>query len=220
MNSFLDHVDVGDFVVHGDLETYSCKLAGLDKKLSRSLEVDVAAEGSSPGDMGKSPMGPLSEASSRKTLIYLILTLNHIYPDYDFSLLRAHHFRKEASAKSIEDTVSNLLVEVSRIWNETPGYGEKPFMDSLWTAMDEAITLADCDIYSYKSDGEDDPFGEAGNIWSFNYFLYNRKQKRVLYFSCRGVSKTAASEESSNYSYKSDDEDAVDRYGMATDMEL
>lgn len=38
------------------------KLAGLDKKLSRSLEADVA-EGSSPADMGKSPMGPLSEAS-------------------------------------------------------------------------------------------------------------------------------------------------------------
>jgi hypothetical protein len=38
------------------------KLAGLDKKLSRSLEADVA-EGSSPQDMGKSPMGPLSEAS-------------------------------------------------------------------------------------------------------------------------------------------------------------
>ena len=38
------------------------KLAGLDKKLSRSLEADVA-EGSSPQEMGKSPMGPLSEAS-------------------------------------------------------------------------------------------------------------------------------------------------------------
>ena len=25
--------------------------------------------------------------------------------------------------------------------------------------MDEAITLQDCDVYSYKSDGEDDPFG-------------------------------------------------------------
>lgn len=36
--------------------------------------------------------------------------------------------------------------------------------------------------------------GEAGNIWSFNYFLYNRKQKRVLYFSCRGVSKTAGTD--------------------------
>ncbi len=25
--------------------------------------------------------------------------------------------------------------------------------------MDEAVTLRDCDVYSYKSDGEDDPFG-------------------------------------------------------------
>ncbi len=38
------------------------KLAGLDKKLSRSLEADVT-DGSSPEDLGKSPMGPLSEAS-------------------------------------------------------------------------------------------------------------------------------------------------------------
>lgn len=36
-----------------------------------------------------------------------------------------------------------------------------PFLDSLWTAMDEAVTLKDCDVYSYKSDGEDDPFGAA-----------------------------------------------------------
>lgn len=25
--------------------------------------------------------------------------------------------------------------------------------------MDEAISLPECDVYSYKSDGEDDPFG-------------------------------------------------------------
>lgn len=62
------------------------------------------------------------------------------------------------------------------------------------------------------------PAGEAGNIWSFNYFLYNRKQKRVLYFSCRGVSKTAASDD--EYSFDSDDDDPSTRYGMATDMEL
>lgn len=52
---------------------------------------------------------------SRKTLIYLILTLNHTYPDYDFSLLRAHHFRKEASVKAIEETVASTLLEVSRV---------------------------------------------------------------------------------------------------------
>ena len=59
---------------------------------------------------------------SRKTLIYLILTLNHIYPDYDFSLLRAHHFRKEAGVSAIQETVSSALLEVSRVRNfKRPG---------------------------------------------------------------------------------------------------
>ena len=40
------------------------KLAGLDKKLSRSLEASVAERGSpSSMDLGKSPMGPLTEAT-------------------------------------------------------------------------------------------------------------------------------------------------------------
>ena len=49
----------------------------------------------SPGALSVSPVGPLTDAGSRKTLIYLILTLNHMYPDYDFSALRGHHFTKE-----------------------------------------------------------------------------------------------------------------------------
>ncbi len=39
------------------------KLAGLDKKLSRSLEASVAEGSHSPAEMGKSPMGPLTEAT-------------------------------------------------------------------------------------------------------------------------------------------------------------
>jgi hypothetical protein len=35
---------------------------------------------------------------------------------------------------------------------------------------------------SYKSDLESDPFGEKGSVWSFNYFFYNQKLKRILYF--------------------------------------
>lgn len=52
---------------------------------------------------------------SRKTLIYLILTLNHIYPDYDFSLLRAHHFRKEAGVEVVEEAIDGHLLEVSKV---------------------------------------------------------------------------------------------------------
>ena len=57
----------------------------------------------------------LSLCCSRKTLIYLILTLNHIYPDYDFSQLRAHHFRKELGLAGAEDAIDSHLLEVSRV---------------------------------------------------------------------------------------------------------
>ena len=45
------------------------------------------------------------------------------------------------------------------MWEGTPGCGEAPFLDSLWTAIDEAVGLRECEVYSYKSDGETDPFG-------------------------------------------------------------
>ena len=56
---------------------------------------------------------------SRKTLIYLILTLNHCYPDYDFSLLRAHHFRKEPGVASVEEAVDSHLLEVSKVLGQS-----------------------------------------------------------------------------------------------------
>lgn len=218
LNSFLDHVDVGEVYVRGEIEAFSCKLAGLDKKLSKSLEEDVM-ESSSPEQLGKSPVGPLSESGSRKTLVYLILTLNHMYPDYDFTLLRAHHFSKEVGMSAVEETVDAHLVEAGKVWENTPGFGEEPFLDTLWTAIDEVINLKDCDVYSYKSDLETDPFGEKGSVWSFNYFFYNKKEKRILYFSCRGLSKTAVElSETTDYKYNTDDEDDEDADGVATSM--
>lgn len=221
INAFLDHVDVGDYFVYGALEAYSCKLAGLDKKLSRSLDVEVQS-GSSPLELSLSPVGPLSESSSRKTLIYLILTLNHIYPDYDFSQLRANHFQKELGIQAAEQSVDTRLLEVSKVWEKTPGLGDSPFLDTLWSAIDEAIALNDCDVYSYKSDLETDPFGEQTAVWSFNYFFYNKKMKRIVYLSCRAVSKASAdekqeTEDTSGYRYNSDSEPD---YGMANEMDV
>ena len=63
---------------------------------------------------------------SRKTLIYLILTLNHIYPDYDFSQLRAHHFRKEPGLASAEEAVDSHLLEVSRVRSIVLPYWQLP----------------------------------------------------------------------------------------------
>lgn len=228
INSFLDNVDTGDYVVYGDLEAYSCKLAGLDKKLSKSLDTEVQV-GSSPQELSMSPVGPLSDSASRKTLIYLILTLNHIYPDYDFSLLRAHHFKKEGGLARAEEVIDTHMLEVSKVWEATPGFGDAPFLDTLWSAVDEAIDLKSCDVYSYKSDNETDPFGEKASVWSFNYFFYNKKLKRILYISCRAVTKAAAEEaadeEDSKYLYNSDDEGDEGEahptdYGMANEMDM
>lgn len=48
-----------------------------------------------------------------------------------------------------------------QVWEGTPGCGESPFLDTMWTSIDEAVTLQDCEVYSYKSDGETDPFGKS-----------------------------------------------------------
>ncbi len=87
------------------------KLAGLDKKMSKSLDAELEA-GMSPMELSRSPLGPLTDSSSRKTLIYLILTLNNVYPDYDFSLLRAQHFSKEEGVAGVEEAVDSHLLEV------------------------------------------------------------------------------------------------------------
>uniref|UniRef100_A0A2C9LEN2 Repressor of RNA polymerase III transcription MAF1 homolog n=1 Tax=Biomphalaria glabrata TaxID=6526 RepID=A0A2C9LEN2_BIOGL len=61
------------------------------------------------------------------------------------------------------------------------------FRQQLWSAVDEEICLKDCYIYSYNPDLSSDPFSEDGCIWSFNYFFYNVKLKRIVFFSCRAT---------------------------------
>ena len=57
----------------------------------------------------------------------------------------------------------------------------------------QACDLVDCDVYSYRTDhGDETPFEEQNSIWSFNYFFYNRKLKRIVHFTCRSISTAAA----------------------------
>ena len=169
------------------------KLAGTDKKLSRSLDAEVVtAMASSPTSLGTSPVGPLTEANSRKTLIYLILTLNHIYPDYDFSSLAGGALHQGGDAERRQDgyRVSSH--------GERQGVGGEIrrrerriiFRGFVENHRRLVIEVFDCDVYSYKAVTEGDPFTDDGNLWSFNYFFYNKKLKRILYFSMHATSKT------------------------------
>ena len=60
------------------------KKAGADKKLSKELETQYAKDVAESPESAQTPLGPLTDAKTRKLLIALISTMNASFPDYDF----------------------------------------------------------------------------------------------------------------------------------------
>ena len=97
----------------------------------------------------------------------------------------------------------------------------------------QVIHLQNCDVYCYKTDADSDLFGDEPVLWSFNYFFHNKKKRKVVFFSCRGISKTGVGpyrsfavfadaplcllQVASEYSDENNDD--YD-YGMAQEMEI
>ncbi|ORZ06966.1 Maf1 regulator-domain-containing protein [Lobosporangium transversale] len=201
--------------VHGRVEPYSCKAAGADKKLYKQLEnkYDPTSPNntlSPPDDDGFnnirniiSPFGPMNQPASRKTLFYLIGTLNASFPDYDFSDVKPEQFRKEPSVSIVVNSINSTLLNHGN---------ERAVKDiGLWEAIDQLIELADSDVYSYNPESDSDPNDEeGGTLWSFNYFFYNRKLKRIIYFTMRGVS----------HNVLTDDDDMEDNYNSDDDNNI
>lgn len=190
----------GDCIIDGRIESYSCKMTGDDKRLLRCLSTEHGITGLqalsppnqnslslSPGaafceSPGLESGGVLCDTISTKTLFYLISTLNESFnPDYDFSNARSSEFSREPSLEWVVNAVElQLLTAVGSRFNS--------LKEQMWNTIDDAITLQDCVIYSYNPDLTSDPYGEEGCIWSFNYFFYNKKLKRILFFTCRANS--------------------------------
>ncbi|XP_057423818.1 uncharacterized protein LOC130717573 [Lotus japonicus] len=185
LNDFLCHLNLGERTIKGCLEAYSCKHAGTDKKLSISLDNEILDYlGKSSDSDSSSPHDPLITRTSRKTLVYLVLALYHMYPDYDFSAVKAHQFFTEESWDSFKQVFDSYMFEASKEWDET--VEGLSLLDTLLKAIDEVVKLADCEIYGYVPDYEADPLLDSGAMWSFNFLFYNRKLKRVVtfHFSC------------------------------------
>ncbi|KVI05410.1 Maf1 regulator, partial [Cynara cardunculus var. scolymus] len=208
INAFLDHLNLGERTIKGCIEAYSCKHTGTDKRLSLSLENEILDYvGNSPDVDSASPVEYLSSRSSRKMLIYLILTLYHMYPDYDFSAVKAHQFFTEETWDGFKQIFDSYMSDASKEWIEATEDGS--LLETLYKALDEVIysktmhrpssgaswglmlipfakfqviNLAECEVYSYDPNSDADPFIEKGALWSYNFFFYNRKLKRVVSF--------------------------------------
>ncbi|KAH0674796.1 hypothetical protein KY290_024112 [Solanum tuberosum] len=187
INDFLSHVNLGERTIKGCLEAYSCKHSGTDKKLSLSLENEIFDYlGKSSDADSSSPVEYLMCRSSRKTLIYLLLSLYHMYPDYDFSAVNAHQFFTEESWDSFKQIFDVYMFEASKEWLDANE--GSALLETLYKALDEVVKVAECEIYTYNPEADADPFLEKGAIWSYHFFFYNRRLKRVVSFRFSCVS--------------------------------
>jgi len=107
--------------VHTRLEAYSCKATTKDKRMLRHLEHNYHVEelAGSPPYLGQereaeiTAFGPMDNYTTRKTLYLLIGTLNHAFPDHDFSDLRPDNFSREASGAPILNALSTTLISIN-----------------------------------------------------------------------------------------------------------
>lgn len=199
------------------IESFFCfigKHTGTDRKLSISLEHEILDYlGQSADSDPPSPVDYLSSRSSRKTLIYLVLTLGHMYPDYDFSPVRTHLFFKEEEWDTFKQMFETYLFEAAEEWAVVNGGNS--LLETMSKAIDEVVKLGECEVYSYNPDFDGDPFLEKGAIWSFNFFFYNRKLKRIVSFRCCCLSNLAADGFIGNEAFVEDEED-----DLLIDMEM
>eukprot|EP01111_Echinosteliopsis_oligospora_P016233 TRINITY_DN6655_c4_g1_i1.p1 TRINITY_DN6655_c4_g1~~TRINITY_DN6655_c4_g1_i1.p1 ORF type:complete len:188 (+),score=43.20 TRINITY_DN6655_c4_g1_i1:35-565(+) len=119
-----------------------------------------------------------------KTFVYLIATLNASFLDYDFSHASPEQFKRETNRHMVMNEINTTLSGVVSNYNTE-------IKDRLWSSVDVEVDLDSCEIYSYVPNLTSDPFTEAGIIWSFNYFFYGKTVKRIIFFTCRAVSKAA-----------------------------
>lgn len=204
MNDLLSAAEAGDARIYGKVEAYSCKTVGEDKRLYKTLESKYIEDMESevPELSTVSPFGPLTQQASRKTLYHLIATLNASFPDYDFSNVKAEHFTKQSALPLVINSINSSLTNL--------GENAPDLVQKMWTAIDGEVNLADCDVYCFFPDVDSDPYGDDGSIWSFHYFFYNKKRKRIIFITCKAVSLLSS---------RDDDESLSDLEDVEMDMD-
>jgi hypothetical protein len=180
----------------------------------RSRSVSFAQSGaySVPGQelsaLGSKPlsMGPLTDPYVRKRIVNLIATMNATFQDYDFSTVKPERFVRHQSYKDIMPVINKNFAEVVEIHN-------RGFLKILWDALDDAINVRECEVFSYIVDDED-PKAVTGDLWSINYFFFNSSMNRMAYLKCIANSKFRK-----NYDdmMEEEDSDYDDEYGMGGD---
>eukprot|EP01006_Ploeotia_vitrea_P038973 TRINITY_DN66300_c2_g1_i1.p1 TRINITY_DN66300_c2_g1~~TRINITY_DN66300_c2_g1_i1.p1 ORF type:complete len:233 (+),score=126.62 TRINITY_DN66300_c2_g1_i1:230-928(+) len=128
-----------------------------------------------------SPLGPLDKSSTRKLLVNLISTMNSTFPDYDFSEIRPDDFEHQTLHSAVVNSINSMML--------LPLEKKHPALRMrFWKMLNQVIDFDQSEIYSFLADTDSDVFG-AGKLWSFNYFMYNKKQKKIVFLMASAQSK-------------------------------
>lgn len=203
-----------DCVIDFKLETYSSKMVTSEKKQWKSNDKSVIwgerqplgsyeemVMSASPSVGHNHRLRHLSERScsgsdndfdnndylikdsiSRKRLYDLTQVLNSSFPDHDFTNANSEAFAL-VNYTDLSRLVDMKLETIVRDYHVR--------REELWGLIDEAIVPSDCQIYSFKSQFEDDPFTEDGCIWALAFIFYNKALKRFVILTIRCLSKQA-----------------------------
>lgn len=125
--------------------------------------------------------GALSLSIAKKTLFYLLATLNAAFPDYDFSDVKPEYFQRITSIQLVSNAINTSFYNLG---NDKFAQVLTP---KIWSAIEQVVGLDDVDMYSFIPDPDIEPDSEEGIIWSFYYFFYDRKLKRIVFFTCRAT---------------------------------
>ncbi|CAN1840131.1 Repressor of RNA polymerase III transcription MAF1 homolog [Linum perenne] len=161
---FLNHLNLGECTIKGSLEAYSCK------SCLWQLVLDVIFLFQILDYLGKSDSPSPDDYLLRRSRC----------------AMKAHQFFSVETWETFRQIFNNHMAGASKEWmEENDGTS---LLESIYKALDEVINLSECEIYSYNPDSDSDPLLEEGAIWSFSFFFYNRKLKRVVSFCFCSIS--------------------------------
>jgi len=164
----LKAIDAGDRIVKGRLELFSCARR---RRLTVRQQEDLRRR--EPQSLADSPLGPMEEDAAQNLLVNLVSLMSLLFVDYDCSSISPQDFELCTDKHIVVSMINhNLALVVDRV--------RSGFLTEFWQAVQDAIDVANCDIYAFKpSSGSFEPTDNS--LMSFHYFWIDVQRGRILF---------------------------------------
>jgi len=177
LSAVLKAFDAGDRVVLGRLELFTISR----RRLSRQQHEDLQRR--SPHSYENSPLGPLTSDTAQNLLQNLLSLVTVLYSDHDCTRLTPDDFQRAHDISVVVSTINHRLAEVV---DRT----RRGFLHELWQAVQEAIDLAQCDVYALSPRaGTFEPTDDS--LLSFQFFFVDLYRGRILFIGGETKAKHA-----------------------------